>query len=244
MKRLIPAWCILIFVLSGCASSRSDGVAPVPFIINYESFQFSSTVSYTTALREVTDVGTQPDLPCSFPARSVSHQPLWVPLGQEQSFARTHRLILSLTTLANPTLDWGAVGRLPGVLPSPSNSALSLFATCTPVIGTPGPHVSIPYPATWPEPYSRVVFTAGTDYSTALMAISDPGLRLANPCYEKALNAGQLVTWRLMGQEATFAHTHTLVVGISHDITSSLWQQQLRANPAVSAIQTPYLATC
>lgn len=47
-----------------------------------------------------------------------------------------------------------------------------------------------------------------------------------------------------MGQETTFAATHTLLVMTTTHFTSTLWRQQLAATHGVATIASPSTAHC
>jgi hypothetical protein len=202
---------------------------------------FAPSISYEKALRFVTEIGLQPALDCAIDVRMVTPdsgkgivpQQLWEPVGQRENYLSKHQLLIDTAT---PPADWSnRLNTSPEVLSvgflEPSNY------TCKRVVyGTPSGKTAIPLPASVAEQYVRITFNAQENYDNALYAISNEGLRLADPCYDQARLKGQNPPWHPMGQEKTFAATHTLVVATSKKITSNLWQEHLKAIPAILSI--------
>ncbi len=97
--------------------------------------------------------------------------------------------------------------------------------------------------------FVRITFAAPLDtYDVALLTVSDLGLVLIDPCsFQPMSRSGVTHTpapWHPMGQETTFAATHTLLVMTTTHFTSTLWRQQLAATPGVATIASPYTAHC
>lgn len=149
------------------------------------------------------------------------------------------QLFVAPTPLAAP--DWPTrLAAVPGVrrihtLP---------FVSCPPaaaiITGIPPPDASLDLTANQIATYVRITFARPTDqYDAALDAMSNLGLRLADPCYEQA----QPASWHAMGQEHPFASSHSLVVAPTL-LTSRRWQDQVRATPGVVAIDAPFATRC
>ncbi|HEY7782053.1 MAG TPA: hypothetical protein VIC85_17825 [Ktedonobacterales bacterium] len=176
---------------------------------------------YADALRAVTDLGLQPaasvcgsDIGDYGSAAVVYRGPWWQPVGAEEAFAaRDGTLVVRPTPLAAP--DWS--DRLRGVAGA---TVLTVYPANTPfncpprdVEGTPPPGASKVIAADQVDVAARVTFARpAVDYGAALNAVTDLGLRLADPCYERAKGRGTAPSWHPMGQEATFASAGTLVV--------------------------------
>lgn len=200
------------------------------------SVAFTSTVSYVQALQMVTDLGLQPGFDCS----------IWQPMGQRNAFQQTHTLFVVPAYLTAPQ-DWFA--RLTStlgvqqVLEGRQVNSPSLTGDF--ICPTASADATVPLNANEAGNYARVTFNApSVAYNSALYEISNLGLQLADPCYERAAEQGQQVSWHPMGQENTFASSHTLIVQTNKQVTSSLWEHQLRSLPNVTAIETPFNASC
>ena len=93
--------------------------------------------------------------------------------------------------------------------------------------------------------YAQVTFDQSPTpvYGDALDDVLNLGLRLANPCYEKALADGKSPAWHTMGQEDAYAANHTLHVATTNE-TGNLWQQQVQALPASARSMATRQAAC
>lgn len=201
---------------------------------------FGPGATYATALREVTDLGLQPSGAfCPSGVANGANWTRWTPIQAAAEFAQLSDLIVQPTPLA-PS-DW--LTRLQAAS-QVSAVRINLVTNCpaygseTPVSGallTLGPHV--------PASYARLTFAPGVSYDAALQAISALGLRLANPCYERASAGGAPPLWQPAGQEADFAGSHTLLVAPG-PAASTQWQAQARATTGVTAADAPYVAAC
>jgi hypothetical protein len=207
---------------------------------------FAPSISYNQALRLITDLGLQPSLDCvpgrPTPGTTEPPKPVWQPVGQKETFLSDHQLQIYPTFSA--PLDWRLKLRTtPGVL-----KIASQWSYCPHVIsGTPPPGVIMPLSSNQAGNYIRITFTTSQTYDAALYAVSDLGLGLANYCYEQAelvADRGPAPSWQLTGEEHQFAKTHVLIVKTRAALTSSLWQTQLRAQPGVISIATPYTPSC
>jgi len=229
---------------------------------------FAPTVSYSQALRAVTDLGLQPILLCS-PITSVQSNGQqvdahvqWQPVGQRDAFQQSHGLVIDPTLLADPLGPhywqtrlrdaptvvalhdaWaenevsgggGAISTLPHVALNDITSAKgSATYTCPPPIVATSVTPTTPMLLTSGEAgaYARVSFAPTVNYDMALYAITNLGLRLADPCYETALldPHSQTLPIEHQGQETGFATFHTLTVATS-PAASTLWLQQARGS--------------
>jgi hypothetical protein len=231
-------------------------------------------MSYTQALRAITDLGLQPTVACGYKADVDAGRVIrintglgWQPAGQRDQFEREHRLFVATTPLA--ASDWSArLEAVPGVLPKIPLSMVSQPIYClnadmrsSDVSLTPGtpagstdasPTPSTPLVLTSDQVqdglYARVVFGSFTDYATALAEVSNLGVRLADPCYEqlqfRLQSQSKEPTWHAMGQEASFAASHALIVAPAPLTTATSWASQLRALTTVSDVAIPYVRAC
>lgn len=223
------------------------------------SITFTSSTSYTQALNEVTNLGFHPGMVCStnIPLSTPGHQNivrLWQPMGQKETFPVEHRLSV-LASVYAPS-DWTQrLHTTPGVqdvqqmhypLPPCSSSHIAF--------GTPPSAVTVPLSAAEATMYAHITFTSPLNtYNAALSAVSNLGLLLADPCYERELSTyeqsihypwNSKPSWHSMSQERPFNTTSTLVIETSPMVTSSLWQSQLHALPGVVNIKTFSTAAC
>jgi len=228
---------------------------------------FDSSVSYDDALRAVTDLGLQPSLECGYEddvkAGRVITNMQWQPAGQRAVFMQEHRLFVALTPLAPP--DWTTrIKLVPGLLPYRQEDASqphycpngSAGWGATPVdsggasptsLDTSGPPPTVlDYAQAASSPITRVVFAPLTTYDEALYAISNLGLRLADPCYERAqaANYPTPTPWPGAGQEQRFAATHDLIVAAAPLVTPVDWDQKVKSLTGVTNVTIPYMASC
>jgi len=250
-------------LLAGCGES-GPSIAKGPLDANSDVVSFAPNVPYAGALRLLTDAGTQPAIDCgSF--HGGQSRVGWQPQGQRAAFARDHRLFVRPSNPFSPLYDWeqhlpsgsGVMAVQPGTPvypdgPSPTPPAEGLVPyACPPLLPDPTPPARTPVALGAGEaglvPYARVAFAASATYDDALYAVSDLGLRLADPCFEAAAGRADPAhrpAWRSPGQEGAFAATRRLVVAPNKHITSSLWQAALRATPGVLRIEAPYATGC
>jgi hypothetical protein len=228
-------------------------------------------MSYDDALRAITDLGLQPSVACGYGADLTAGRVItdmqWQPAGQRSIFVREHQLFVTFTPLAAP--DWGArLTHVHGfvrnteqqwnqILYCPDLGSAATYpidpATSTSVSFTP-PDTSRPthtptvlaYAQAISSPNARVVFTPTTTYAEALSTISDLGVRLADPCYERK-HAGNQTTsaqWPGAGPEQRFSVSHSLIVAAAPLATPIRWEQMLGSEAGVANITVPYTATC
>jgi hypothetical protein len=245
--------CCMLIAFSSCentAGTSKTGTS-LPYTGPF-SVTFAPSIAYKDALRLITDLGLQPSLECVInvtmltqgPGPGSDPQSQWQPMGQRDSFIHTH-LLRVITTLSSP-LDWSKrLETNPGVVKVDYPGVIYCPAV---VYGTPSPEVAVPLNAGQSGDFARITFTRSmNDYDTALYAVSNLGLQLADPCYEHAKSQGTETltpSWHPMGQEHTFLTTHSLIVETTKAVTSSLWQTQLRTFPGVVSIETPYTVKC
>lgn len=233
-----------LIAVAGCGSST----APRP--AEGASVQFSS--SYADALIAVTDLGLQPaasvcgtTIDAYTSAGVADRGPWWQPVGAEAAFAAQNgTIVVWPTALAAP--DWP--NRLRGVAGA---TVLTVYPANTPfncpprdVAGTPAPGASKLIAADQLDVTARVTFTRSTDdYGAALNAVTDLGLRLADPCYEAAKAHGTAPNWHPMGQEGSYASAGTLVVAPTATAPVD-WQDRVRALAGVASLEVPYSPSC
>lgn len=222
----------LIGVMTACApgagSLSQPGQTPTPALPAPQEalITFKPAISYAVALQALTDLGLQPTDNC-YPADRQ-----WHPMSQQDSFAGYHALLVAPTLLA-PTGWLDRARSLPGFSAAQTN-----VVTNCPAIPAPSPTFTVPAP-----PEAQMSFAATTTYAAALEAMANLGVRLADPCYEAASQAGAHPSWHPMGQETTFADGHALVVA-STLLAPGDWLKRAKALPAVRSIQTPVVFHC
>jgi hypothetical protein len=242
---LVASVFLVPFFAHAPARSPSGG-SVVPFMFP-SPVTFAPSISYEQALRIITDLGLQPALECGLsrltPGAGQPH-PQWQPMGQRAAFLSNHRLFVT-STYSAPN-DWRLrLAATPGVQVGASQGSI-----CSAVVyGTPPPGIAIPLTAAQAGTYVRVTFAQPINtYDAAIYTVINTGLALADYCYEQGLDKyakqHQEPVWHPMGQEASFARTHTLIVTTTKRVTSSLWLEQLRATPGVTAIASPYTTPC
>jgi hypothetical protein len=82
--------------------------------------------------------------------------------------------------------------------------------------------------------YTRLDFAAGVSYAMALDETTNLGLRLADPCYERAVGRGQSPAWDPVGQDATFASGQTFIVATTA-LASTRWRERAQARAGSGA---------
>lgn len=224
--------CVVVFCLiAACKPASGVGSqpnVPVPPGPSEALITFTAATSYDAALQEVTDLGLQPTDNCYPEDRR------WHPMGQQESFAGQHALLVAPTLLA-PDQWLARVRTLPGYLSDQTN-----VVTSCPEIPyiTPVPTYTPPDP-----PEAVIAFASTVSYSQALREVLNLGIRLADPCYEAALKAGAHPTWHPMGQETNFPSNQTLIVA-STLLAPDHWLAQAQRLPGVSSVQTPVVTSC
>lgn len=241
--------CCLLLLLMACKPSASAALpapTPAPQLV---VATFTTSTSYEAALLSITDLGLQLSLPCLGETvidqqGQVRQWGIWRALGQKKDFSQQPDLFVASTPISPP--DWFArLQALPNVkqVTLPSGN----FSCPLSEIGPsklPLPHGWLPLlSAGQAGTYSVVTFDASTDYPTALGALLNLGLRLADPCYEQAQAQGKSPAWHPMGQERSFAIMRQVLVATT-TATATVWQDQVRAVPGVTAVETPYMPSC
>ena len=192
---------------------------------------FDQSASYAQALRIVTDLGLRPVVPC------INPDAPWQPNDMKAWW--TERNLLVLSTPAAP-LGWmtplGKAAGIQSVQPSPAYSCPAMRAV------QPTPDVAYLLPAAQSGTLMRITFPGTTSYDDALAAVYLLGFRLADPCYEN-LPAGAQAPWQPVGQETTFAATHTLLVATT-STASTQWQRQAQAAFGATNVQVSPTVHC
>src|SRR5258707_9418046 len=200
---------------------------------------FGASLPFAHALRLITDLGIQPAAPCNS-AHYIpgSNWREWVPVLLPDFYAQSHQLWAELTPLAPP--DWLARLRaLPEIAHITTDP--QIFG-CSPSLdheGTPPPTAAAGLTRGEPVAVARVTFSAPLNiYDAALYAISNLGMRLADPCREHGGASATPGPWQPVGQERMFAASATLVLATSVN-ASTRWQQQLSAIAGGRQVETP-----
>lgn len=224
--------------------------------------RFDPSVPYDDALQVVTDLGLQPSVACGYDADMKAGRVItdmhWQPAGQRSIFPVEHRLFVALTPLTAP--DWiTRLNHAHGVMPNhdPEQSSQPLYC---PDINAGGAAYSADRDASHPaqaslvltyaqatsSPNALVVFTPSSTYAEALYAMSNLGMRLADPCYEHAHagNRPASAPWPGVGQEQRFSASHTLLVAAAPLTTPSNWDQMISSQTDVASVTVPYTASC
>lgn len=244
---------LILLASSGCGNGATGKRGGVPYLPP-AFVDFASSVPYEQALQIITNLGLQPGFDCT----------IWQPMGQRETFSQTHHLFVMEGYLSAAN-DWlGRLQKTPGVVkvtngfrviagttPSAAQTANGLKPYTCPVGeqaaaegGPLPPGAILTLTSAQAGDYAQITFTAPTSYDSALYDVSNVGLPLADPCYEQELEQGGSPAWHPQGQESSFATTHTLTMRTNKGVTSSLWQQQLRAISDIAAIKTPLTPQC
>jgi hypothetical protein len=199
-----------IVAVAGVGLWPQESRAPSKYAPPPASFPlyFDPSVSYDDALRAVSDLGLQPSVECGYEGdlkagRVITHLQ-WQPAGQRAFYLSEHRLLVALTPLT-PTNWTERLKRVPGWVanntPERASQPLSCptgdtgwgadssrFRQASPTLSenSDSAPTVMTYPQAASSPTARVVFAPSTTYDEALYEISDPGLRLADSCYERA----------------------------------------------------------
>jgi hypothetical protein len=255
-------FCLLLAVLltlAGCGAAASSaaqqrtataGGSPVTMTPTLPPapvrvyLAFDASLPFSHALRLVTDLGIQPAAPCNS-AHYIpgSNWREWVPVLLPDFYAQSHQLWAELTPLAPP--DWLArLHALPEIAHITTDP--QIFG-CSPSLdheGTPPPTAAAGLTRGQPVAVARVTFAAPLNiYDAALYAVSNLGMRLADPCREHGGASATPGPWQPVGQERMFASSATLVLATSVN-ASTRWQQQLSAIAGVRQVETPYTPAC
>jgi hypothetical protein len=158
-------------------------------------------------------------------------------------YAQSHQLWAELTPLAPP--DWLArLHALPEIAHITTDPQIFGCSPSLDHFGTPPPMAAAGLTRGQPVAVARVTFAAPLDiYDAALYAISNLGMRLADPCREHGGASATPGPWQPVGQERMFAASATLVLATSVN-ASTRWQQQLSAIAGVRQVETPSLPAC
>lgn len=194
-------------------------------VVDSASITFTNATSYQQALRMITDLGLQTSNACALS---------WKPQSAAQGFAESHNLLVVAMVGSAPLWLYRlkASPNVSGVNVNPVFSCPMELANQQPLY----------IPRNQIGTYVRVTFSGGS-YDATLNAINNLGFRLANPCYEQARARGSKPAWSLMGQETTFAQTHSLLLATTN-INATTWRSQLSALPGVTQVTAPFKASC
>lgn len=200
-------------------------------------------------MSDITDLGLRHALLCRtdviIPVGGDDRWTRWESIDEQVNFTQgtTKNLIVTSTVLA-PS-DWQARLRaLPGIVSvSPATAA-----SCGGFRADAEPTPDVPYFLTPSQAnsYARVTVSPPLSYGQAVAALDDLGLRLADPCRERASQhsgASGTPAWTPVGQQQIYASDHQLVVATTTD-ASTLWQEQAKAIATGTTIVTPYTPAC
>ncbi len=179
---------------------------------------FSKTTTYDQAIRIVSDLGLKTFADC----RSE-----WVPEDGKHYYASDRLFPVAATTNSAPL--W--LDRLK-VTPGVTQAVAEGVHGCTLDAGGPIRRLS----ESQADTYLQVSFASGTAYLKAWESLNALGFRLADPCYEKARGQGNKPTWQPMGEEGSFAQTHTFILATT-EFNATTWRQQLQSVTGIGKIQ-------
>jgi outer membrane protein assembly factor BamB len=183
---------------------------------------FSKAITYDQAIQTVSDLGLKPFV--------LFCQDGWVPEDGRQYYPRNHELGVTATPnsaplwlerlQATPAVTQTQVPQGPINCPaeSPLHNGLQFL------------------PKSQAGTYLQVSFPSAIAYLSAWESLNALGFRLADPCYEQARAQGNKPTWHPMGQEDSFAPTHTLVLATTN-FNATIWRQQLQSVAGIGNIQ-------
>lgn len=239
--RLLVLALLAVQGLAACGASTTIVGGPPP--PSARRLTFAQPTSYTQALREVTDRGLQPGKPCgTVVIENITYTGIWQPEAQQDTYTATHQLYTFFTETSLYHEDYSPGALPPDVIGVAYVAPLPPMTTpttatqkergyfCSYVVGTP--------PAGTPELWTAgddwlsttVTFTSPLDiYDAALSTVSNLGLGLDAACYPSGP----------VGQEQTFAATHTLRVQTDRGLTSTTWLKQLRSTAGVLSVAPP-----
>ena len=192
---------------------------------------FKTSVSYTQALRFVTDLGLQPATGCE--------RPEWISEGFKQDFNQPLGGSIPVVSTAAAAPLW--LDRLKDdkditqVWINPTNHCSNSPAALK--------WLPASLPVAQSGSYARVTFSNKTSYDTALDTTMTLGFRLANPCYEQQRAQDKKPTWTSMGQESSFAASRTLLLATTPSNATS-WQQQLSTTTGVLKVEVLLTMAC
>lgn len=188
---------------------------------------FTNSTSYNQAIQIVSDLGLKTFADC----RSE-----WVPEDDEQNYANYHAFTVAAMTNSAP-LWLERLQATPGVAHAQAQGIHGCFADI------PGPHPIQRLQPKQAGAYLQVSFASNISYTQAWQSLNALGFRLADPCYEAARAQSHKPTWQSMGEESSFAQTHTLTVATTN-FNATIWQQQLQKVTGISHVATPKGAVC
>lgn len=200
--------------------------------------RFRPAITYLMAVQTVTNLGLQPLSPCT---GAMGSQTPWKSISQESSFDATDvhgYLQVTVTPLTAP--DW--LQRL--IATSGVTLAYDGPVYCTNITGdvtpVPGRLYFRGYQA--PSSYLAVTFASPSQssYAQRIVAISNLGFRLADPCVEMREATG---VWSSASQQADYVASGLLILATT-EANSQSWFSQLRATDGVTQVEAPYTPNC
>jgi hypothetical protein len=256
LSRLHVLSALFVLLICGCLLFSlilvsSDESHPSSSPYNHISIIFASSTSYEQALNAVTNLGLQPSIVCRIHSEQGSQKNLrlWQPVGQKDVFLNEH--LLTVETSVYAPSDWmQRLRTTTGV--RDMKQLISSQPLCSPsqiTYGTPAPGVAVPLSGAEGTTYARISFVSPLNtYDSALYAVSNLGLLLADPCYKQAQEQADKHTitfpwnskpsWHPMSQEHGFSASRELIIETSPTNASILWRSQLYALPGVVDVKT------
>lgn len=235
---------LLLLIAYHPASNHTAASIPIAKVqISSALVFFTPTTPYTQALRIATNIGLRP-LPPSCTATMLGSNGkietwyAWAPPAKGFSIASAG-MYVAPTSLASS--DW--LTRL-RALPDVANVQTTTFVFLCSLahMGTPPPDTIVALAPQRAGTYLTVAFSSQADsYDLSLQAISNLGLRLADPCLERS--GKQLSPGYFAGQEQKYTATHTLVLATTANSPNN-WQKQLASLAGVTSFHIVSASTC
>lgn len=200
---------------------------------SYTAITFAPGVSFSQALRFVTDLGLQPVPWC---LGAVQGAGAWQSADEKSSFDSQTGGTLGVFTTSESPPDWSfRLARLPQVISALNGMPHCALIPYVPPSATAGSYLGIEgvYSAV------QVQFASSVGYDQALESMLALGFRLGSPC-PLPLNASMADP---AGQETAFTTTHLLRINTSF-ANSSLWRDQLAHTAGVLSEQDGAAALC
>jgi len=234
---------LLIFVYHPASNHLAAYTPTAKVQIASALVSFAPATSYTQALRTVTDIGLRP-LPPSCTATMLNPNGkieiwyAWEPPAKGFSITPAG-MYIAPTPLASS--DWlTRLRALPDVVTIQTTTFVFLCSLAQ--NGTPPPGTVVALAPQQAGTYLTVAFSLRADsYDQALQAISNLGLRLADPCLERI--GKQSPPGYFAGQEQKYTVTHTLVLATTSNSPNN-WQQQLTSLTGMISFQILTFLTC
>lgn len=244
----------LLFSMLACLLGGCQVFSPPPSSSSHVIVTFTQSTHYTSAIDAITNLGLQPDRSCRnnvmVPYGATDRWTRWDPLDEQYNF--DHGALKSIGVM--PTVlapgDWQ--GRLQS-LAIVSKITQPGDHSCGNYLADASPTPGVPYFLTQAQAGDYARITVGSQvtsvprlsYEQAVTALVDLGLRLADPCRERARDQHGTGApgWTPVGQEKAYSVSHQLVVATT-TYASDQWQQQVRAIATGTRVETPYTPAC